>query len=94
MEQSAPRAFGINASRCLQGLSDAGTGNLTVRLLSLGRRSSTYTTLVFKIDVPAFLLTFLVLQRKCKDGVALLHRVFPLGIIGFEGAVDSIEGVG
>lgn len=51
------------------------------RTISFRRLSFSHFSLLFEIDVPVIRLPLLVFQCESEDGVALLDRIFSLGIV-------------
>ena len=64
---------------------------LTISLGTLGSGALTNLALVLQVEVPALLLTILVLQVECNDGLGRVNRILLLGLIGLQGLVDRVE---
>ncbi|KAB8446223.1 hypothetical protein FH972_025205 [Carpinus fangiana] len=65
---------------------------LALPSMSCWKVSSLSTRVV--VNVPALLLAGLVLEREGEDGAGLLDRVGLLRLVGRQGRVDQVEGLG
>jgi hypothetical protein len=67
---------------------------LTVSLGTSGGGTLANLAFVLQVEVPAGLLTLLILQVEGDDGLSLVDGVLALGGIGLQRLVDRVEGDG